>query len=185
MHGNEELHYFFFFNDPATTEISPLPLHDALPICPSRGRVELDGQSVEAPGPDRAVVFQEFDQLLPWRTVLGNLVYPLRVARRLAAPAARAQARQFLAVVGLERFADAYPHQLSGGMKQRVAIARSLALDPAMLLMDQPFASPHALTRRKMQDDLLGICDATHKTLLFVTHSIAEAVLLVARMLVL
>jgi NitT/TauT family transport system ATP-binding protein len=152
---------------------------------PSRGRVELDGRPVDAPGPDRAVVFQEFDQLLPWRTVLGNLVYPLRVARRLPAPAARAEARRFLAMVGLERFADSYPHQLSGGMKQRVAIARSLALDPAMLLMDEPFASLDALTRRRLQAELLGIWEATKKTILFVTHSIPEAVVLGDRILVL
>jgi len=154
-------------------------------IRPSRGQVELDGRSVEEPGPDRAVVFQEFDQLLPWRTVLGNLVYPLRVACRLSGPAARERARQFLAMVGLERFAATYPHQLSGGMKQRVAIARSLALDPAMLLMDEPFASLDALTRRKLQEDLVAIWETTRKTILFVTHSIPEAVLLGDRILVL
>ena len=149
------------------------------------GAMELDGHAIRKPGPDRVVVFQEFDQLLPWKTVLGNIVYPLRVARRENDGAARATARRFIAMVGLDRFADAYPHQLSGGMKQRVAIARSLALDPAMLLMDEPFASLDALTRRKMQDELLGIWEATHKTLLFVTHSIEEAVLLGDRILVL
>jgi NitT/TauT family transport system permease protein len=131
------------------------------------------------------VVFQEFDQLLPWKTVLGNVVYALRVARRLDAAAARAQAGRFIAMVGLERFAASYPHQLSGGMKQRVAIARSLALDPRMLLMDEPFASLDALTRRRMQDELLTIWEATRKTLLFVTHSIEEAVLLGDRILIL
>jgi NitT/TauT family transport system ATP-binding protein len=152
---------------------------------PARGRVELEGRSVTRPGPDRVVVFQEFDQLLPWKTVLGNVVYPLRVARRMAAPEAREQARRFLAMVGLEGFAGSYPHQLSGGMKQRVAIARSLALDPRMLLMDEPFASLDALTRRKMQEELLGIWEATRTTLLFVTHSIPEAVLLGDRILIL
>jgi NitT/TauT family transport system ATP-binding protein len=152
---------------------------------PARGRVELEGRSVTRPGPDRVVVFQEFDQLLPWKTVLGNVVYPLRVARRMAAPEAREQARRFLAMVGLGGFAGSYPHQLSGGMKQRVAIARSLALDPRMLLMDEPFASLDALTRRKMQEELLGIWEATRTTLLFVTHSIPEAVLLGDRILIL
>jgi NitT/TauT family transport system ATP-binding protein len=154
-------------------------------IPPARGTVELDGMRVTRPGPDRVVVFQEFDQLLPWRTVLGNLTYPLRVARGLAGPAARERARGFLAMVGLERFADAYPHQLSGGMKQRVAIARALALDPRMLLMDEPFASLDALTRRRMQEELLAIWQKTRKTILFVTHSIPEAVLLGDRILVL
>ncbi len=152
---------------------------------PARGAVELDGHRVSRPGPDRVVVFQEFDQLLPWKTVLGNVLYPLRVAKRMPDQAAREQARRFIAMVGLERFADSYPHQLSGGMKQRVAIARSLALDPAMLLMDEPFASLDALTRRKMQEELLGIWEATRKTILFVTHSIQEAALLGDRILIL
>ena len=149
------------------------------------GSMELEGHPIRKPGPDRVVVFQEFDQLLPWKTVLGNIVYPLRVARRIDDGAARETARRFIAMVGLEGFADSYPHQLSGGMKQRVAIARALALDPAMLLMDEPFASLDALTRQRMQDELLGIWEATHKTLLFVTHSIEEAVLLGDRILVL
>lgn len=152
---------------------------------PSRGTVELAGRPVREPGPDRVVVFQEFDQLLPWKTVLGNVVYPLRVARRMPRAAARAEAARVIALVGLEGFTDAYPHQLSGGMKQRVAIARSLALDPRMLLMDEPFASLDALTRRKMQEELLGLWEKTHKTLLFVTHSIEEAALLGDRILIL
>jgi len=154
-------------------------------IQPARGAMELEGRAIRRPGPDRVVVFQEFDQLLPWRTVLGNVVYPLRVARKMAVATARAEARRFIAMVGLDRFADSYPHQLSGGMKQRVAIARSLALDPRMLLMDEPFASLDALTRRKMQEELLTIWEATRKTILFVTHSIEEAVLLGDRILVL
>ena len=152
---------------------------------PAAGTLTLDGRVIARPGPDRVVVFQEFDQLLPWKTVLGNVVYALRVARRMTAGAARAEAARFVAMVGLDRFTDAYPHQLSGGMKQRVAIARSLALDPRMLLMDEPFASLDALTRRRMQEELLGIWEATRKTLLFVTHSIDEAVLLGDRILVL
>ena len=152
---------------------------------PARGSIELDGRGITRPGPDRVVVFQEFDQLLPWKTVLGNVMYPLRVARRLDAPAARAQALRYLGMVGLDRFVDAYPHQLSGGMKQRVAIARSLSLDPRMLLMDEPFASLDALTRTRLQEELLGIWEATRTTILFVTHSIPEAVLLGDRILVL
>ena len=149
------------------------------------GRMELEGRVIEKPGPDRVVVFQEFDQLLPWKTVLGNIVYPLRVARGADDGAARTTAHRFIGMVGLEGFADSYPHQLSGGMKQRVAIARALALDPAMLLMDEPFASLDALTRQRMQDELLSIWEATHTTLLFVTHSIEEAVMLGDRILVL
>jgi len=147
--------------------------------------VELNGHGVSRPGPDRVVVFQEFDQLLPWRTVMGNVTYPLRVARKMDDEGARREASRFITMVGLDRFADSYPHQLSGGMKQRVAIARSLAIDPAMLLMDEPFASLDALTRRKMQEELLTIWEATRKTILFVTHSIQEAVLLGDRILIL
>jgi NitT/TauT family transport system ATP-binding protein len=154
-------------------------------MMPARGTVELDGRSISRPGPDRVVVFQEFDQLLPWKTVIGNVVYPLRVAKRMDGRAARGEALRFLSMVGLDRFAEAYPHQLSGGMKQRVAIARALAIDPAMLLMDEPFASLDALTRRKMQEDLLTIWEATRKTIVFVTHSIAEAALLGDRVLIL
>jgi sulfonate transport system ATP-binding protein len=152
---------------------------------PVQGTVELEGRQLSRPGPDRVVVFQEFDQLLPWKTVLGNVMYPLRVARRMPADVARREAARFIELVGLDGFAGAYPHQLSGGMKQRVAIARSLAIDPAMLLMDEPFASLDALTRRKMQEELLGIWEATGKTILFVTHSIPEAVLLGDRILIL
>lgn len=154
-------------------------------VAPARGRVELDGRAVSRPGPDRVVVFQEFDQLLPWKTVLANVAYPLRVARKMADADAKRAAARFVDMVGLAAFADAYPHQLSGGMKQRVAIARSLALDPEMLLMDEPFASLDAMTRRRMQDELLGIWETTRKTLLFVTHSIQEAVLLGDRILIL
>ena len=149
------------------------------------GSLTLDGRPIARPGPDRVVVFQEFDQLLPWKTVAGNVTYALRAARGLDGAAARAHAARFIRLVGLERFADAYPHELSGGMKQRVAIARALALDPRMLLMDEPFASLDALTRRKMQEELLSIWETTRTTLLFVTHSIDEAVLLGDRILVL
>lgn len=154
-------------------------------IAPSAGSIELEGHGITRPGPDRVVIFQEFDQLLPWRTVLGNVMYPLRVAKRMTDGDAKDVALDFIRMVGLESFTDSYPHQLSGGMKQRVAIARSLALNPRMLLMDEPFASLDAMTRRKMQEELLGIWEATKKTILFVTHSIQEAALLGDRILVL
>jgi NitT/TauT family transport system ATP-binding protein len=152
---------------------------------PSAGSIELDGRKITRPGPDRVVIFQEFDQLLPWKTVLGNVIYPLKVARKMADGDARHEGLRFIQMVGLERFSDSYPHQLSGGMKQRVAIARSLAINPRMLLMDEPFASLDALTRHRMQEELLGIWEASKKTILFVTHSIQEAVLLGDRILIL
>ncbi len=145
------------------------------------GRIELDGQAVRGPGPDRMVVFQEFDQLPPWKTVLANVVFPLRVARKLPQREAREQAMHTLHKVGLAEFADAYPHQLSGGMKQRVAIARALAMQPRVLLMDEPFAALDALTRRRMQQELLALWEDIRFTLLFVTHSIEEALLVGTR----
>jgi NitT/TauT family transport system ATP-binding protein len=152
---------------------------------PSNGRIRLDGQPITGPGPDRVLVFQEFDQLLPWRTVLGNVAYPLRVARGLGRTEAAQRAAGFVEMVGLTSFAAAYPHTLSGGMKQRVALARALALNPSMLLMDEPFASLDALTRTRMQAELNAIWQKTRMTILFVTHSIQEAVLLGSRILVL
>jgi NitT/TauT family transport system ATP-binding protein len=154
-------------------------------VPPAQGTVELAGRPVERPGPDRVVVFQEFDQLLPWRTVLGNVVWPLRVVRGLDKQSARSEASRVLQLVGLDRFAGSYPHQLSGGMKQRAAIARSLSLDPRVLLMDEPFASLDALSRAKLQDELLAIFRIARRTLVFVTHSLEEAVLLGERILVL
>ena len=152
---------------------------------PIEGDIRLKGETVTRPGPDRMMVFQEFDQLLPWRTVKENVMFPLQASGRLPRKAAEEKALEYIAKVNLAPFADSFPHTLSGGMKQRVAIARSLALDPRMLLMDEPFASLDALTRRKMQEELLTIWEATQTTLLFVTHSIDEAVLLGDRILVL
>ena len=121
------------------------------------------------------MVFQEFDQLLPWKTVLGNVMFPLLVNRRMPRAAAKEQARAFIAKVNLGGFENVYPHMLSGGMKQRVAIARALAMEPAVLLMDEPFAALDALTRRKMQEELAALWDDVGFTVIFVTHSIEEA----------
>jgi NitT/TauT family transport system ATP-binding protein len=154
-------------------------------IRPSAGRILIDGRSVGRPGPDRVLVFQEFDQLPPWKTVLENIALPLRIARHRAPADSRAAAREWLELVGLADVADQYPHTLSGGMKQRVAIARALALEPAMLLMDEPFAALDALTRRRMQDEVLRLSDELGFTMLFVTHSIDEALLLGTRICVL
>jgi NitT/TauT family transport system ATP-binding protein len=149
------------------------------------GEIRLDGAAVVEPGPDRMVVFQEFDQLPPWKTVLANVMFPLLATRRLPRAEARERALRTLAKVGLADFADAYPHSLSGGMKQRVAIARALAMQPKVLLMDEPFAALDALTRRRMQEELLALGDDIGFTLLFVTHSIEEALVVGTRILVL
>jgi NitT/TauT family transport system ATP-binding protein len=149
------------------------------------GEIRLEGQSVQTPGPDRMVVFQEFDQLPPWKTVLANVMFPLLASRRLPKAEARDRAMDALAKVGLADFAKAYPHQLSGGMKQRTAIARALAMQPKVLLMDEPFAALDALTRRRMQEELLALWEDVRFTLLFVTHSIEEALVVGNRILVL
>lgn len=146
-------------------------------ITPTSGKILLNGRPISGAGPDRVVVFQEFDQLLPWKTVRGNVAFPLRVARGLSRSDANARAEASLVKVGLERVFDSFPHTLSGGMKQRVAIARALAMEPDILLMDEPFAALDALTRSKLQADLLALADELKFTLLFVTHSVEEAVL--------
>jgi NitT/TauT family transport system ATP-binding protein len=152
---------------------------------PSAGEIRLHGRRIDAPGPDRMTVFQEFDQLLPWRTVLGNVRYALERGKSLPRRQAEDVARHWLGRVGLKNFVDAYPHTLSGGMKQRVAIARAFALEPALLLMDEPFAALDALTRRQMQDELLKLCEETGSTTLFVTHGIDEAIRVGTRILAL
>ncbi|EIZ86728.1 ABC transporter-like protein [Methylobacterium sp. GXF4] len=144
-------------------------------IPPVEGSITLGGEVVRGPGPDRIVVFQEFDQLPPWKTVAQNVAFPLRAAGLVGRREAEARARHYIDKVGLTPFADSYPHQLSGGMKQRVAIARALASQPKVLLMDEPFAALDALTRRKMQEELLALWEEVRFTLLFVTHSIEEA----------
>jgi NitT/TauT family transport system ATP-binding protein len=152
---------------------------------PVEGEVRLKGRAVTRPGPDRMMVFQEFDQLLPWKTVRQNVVFPLVSAKKLSRADARAKADEYIEKVGLTGFADAFPHTLSGGMKQRVAIARGMAMEPDILLMDEPFAALDALTRRRMQEELLSLWAQTRFTVLFVTHSIEEAVIIGNRILVL
>jgi NitT/TauT family transport system ATP-binding protein len=152
---------------------------------PVEGSIRLGGRAVERPGPDRMMVFQEFDQLLPWKTVKQNILFPLLASGRCDAEEAEARARAYIDKVNLAKFRDAYPHTLSGGMKQRVAIARGMAMEPDILLMDEPFAALDALTRRKMQEELLRLWSETKFTLLFVTHSIDEAIVLGNRILVL
>jgi NitT/TauT family transport system ATP-binding protein len=152
---------------------------------PTEGEIRLAGEPVRKPGPDRAMVFQEFDQLLPWKTVKENVTFALTASRTLPRRKAVERAMQYIEKVGLTRFANEYPHTLSGGMKQRVAIARGMAMEPRILLMDEPFAALDALTRRKMQEELLQLWEGTRFTVLFVTHSIPEAVLLGNRILLL
>ena len=152
---------------------------------PCEGQISLQGQTVTAPGPDRMVVFQEFDQLPPWKTVKQNVMFPLLASKTLPRREAEERALHYLEKVGLAAFADAYPHTLSGGMKARVAIARALAMQPKILLMDEPFAALDALTRRKMQEELLLLWEEVRFTLLFVTHSIEEALVVGNRILLL
>ena len=154
-------------------------------IQPTSGSISLEGVAVRGPGADRIVVFQEFDQLPPWKTVLQNVAFPLQVAKKLSRAEAKERALHYLDKVGLASFANAYPHTLSGGMKQRVAIARALAMQPRVLLMDEPFAALDALTRRKMQEELLRLWEEVNFTLLFVTHSIEEALVVGNRILLL
>jgi len=154
-------------------------------IKPVAGRISIDGQQVEGPGPDRIVVFQEFDQLPPWKTVRENVMFPLLMTKRLNRHQAEERARHWIAKVGLAGFENAHPHTLSGGMKQRVAIARALAMQPEVLLMDEPFAALDALTRRNMQEELGRLWEELRFTLLFVTHSIEEALVVGNRILLL
>jgi NitT/TauT family transport system ATP-binding protein len=146
------------------------------------GQILVDGTAVTRPGPDRAVVFQDAS-LLPWRTVLDNVLYGLEcigVPRREA----RERAAHFVALVGLTGFEHSYPHELSGGMQQRVNLARALVMDPKILLMDEPFAALDAQTREAMQEELLRIWKAAGKTVLFITHQIDEAIFLSDRVIV-
>ncbi|MBV9169673.1 MAG: ABC transporter ATP-binding protein [Chloroflexi bacterium] len=152
-----------------------------LPI--SGGVLELNGTPIAGPGADRAMVFQQAS-LLPWRTVVGNVGYGLEMQQSLSKADRTARARQFIKLVGLDGFEDSYPTELSGGMQQRVNLARALATDPEMLLLDEPFAALDAQTREFMQQELLRIWGETRKTALFITHDIKEAVYLADRVLV-
>jgi NitT/TauT family transport system ATP-binding protein len=143
------------------------------------GTVQLGGKEITGPGLDRGLVFQGY-ALVPWKTVLDNVAFGLE-AQGVAKRERHAVARRFVDLVGLSRFEDRFPHELSGGMKQRVAIARALAFDPKVLLMDEPFGALDAQTRERLQFELLKITRETRKTVLFVTHSIDEAILLADR----
>src|SRR5450830_1862933 len=152
---------------------------------PTSGRIRLKGKEVSQPGPDRMMVFQEFDQLLPWKTVRQNVMFALTASGKFSGKTAEDQAMHYIDKVNLTKFADSYPHTLSGGMKQRVAIARGMAMEPDILLMDEPFAALDALTRTRMQDELLALWDEIRFTVLFVTHSIPEAIKIGSRILLL
>jgi NitT/TauT family transport system ATP-binding protein len=155
---------------------------------PDTGQVLVDGNPVTGPGKDRAVVFQQY-ALFPWRTASANVSFGLEGTgaggKRLTRKERAEKAREYLELVGLAGFEDRYPHELSGGMKQRVAIARSLAYEPDILLMDEPFAALDAQTREQLQDELLRIWRTTGKTIIFITHGIDEAVYLGQRVAVL
>ncbi|OGL62577.1 MAG: hypothetical protein A3I72_10540 [Candidatus Tectomicrobia bacterium RIFCSPLOWO2_02_FULL_70_19] len=143
---------------------------------PTQGELLLDGKLITGPGPDRGIVFQEY-VLFPWRTARQNIEFGLEIAG--VPPDARARRfKELIELIGLKGFEDAYPQTLSGGMQQRVAIARALAYDPDVLLMDEPFGALDAQTRRRMHRDLVHVEEATHKTVLFVTHSVVEALTL-------
>ena len=149
---------------------------------PTKGKVLLDGKPITEPGRDRCMVFQEF-ALFPWRTVLGNVTFGLE---NMNIPKEERQeiAQRYIDMIGLKGFESRYPHELSGGMKQRVGIARALAIDPVILLMDEPFGALDAQSRRLFQSELLMIWKNTEKTVLFVTHNIDEAVFLADRIFV-
>src|SRR5947207_3653211 len=150
---------------------------------PTGGEIRIGGQAVTGHGMDRGIVFQDFAQLFPWRTALGNVAFGLEM-KGMGKAEREAVALQQLRLVKLEKFAKSYPHHLSGGMQQRVAIARALAYNPSVLLMDEPFAALDALTRDDMQRLLAEVWRETRKTVVYVTHNVAEAVYLADRVVV-
>jgi ABC-type nitrate/sulfonate/bicarbonate transport system ATPase subunit len=150
---------------------------------PTGGEILIGGAPVSGHGTDRGVVFQDFAQLFPWRTALGNVAFGLEM-KGVGKEEREETARRQLKLVKLEKFVDSYPHHLSGGMQQRVAIARALAYNPAVLLMDEPFAALDALTRDDMQRLLADVWRETRKTVIYVTHNVAEAVYLADRVVV-
>jgi ABC-type nitrate/sulfonate/bicarbonate transport system ATPase subunit len=149
---------------------------------PTRGSVTVGGKPVAGPGPDRSVVFQQF-ALFPWKTVVENIDFGLR-ASRVALPERRSRVARYVELMGLQGYESAFPHQLSGGMQQRVAIARSYVLDPDVLLMDEPFGSLDAQTRVVMQEELIKLARVSPRTVLFITHAVDEAVYLADRVVV-
>lgn len=149
------------------------------------GSIMLKGKNIASPGTDRIMVFQDLEQIFPWKTVLENIVFPLRLNKNYSKAEAIARAEAYLEKVHLADFRHYYPHQLSGGMKQRTAIARALALKPEILLMDEPLGALDDMTRRKLQDELLHLWEDAHFSMLLVTHSIEEAVTLGNRIIVL
>ena len=153
-------------------------------LVPTKGDVLIGGRAVSGRGLDRGVVFQDFAQLFPWRTTQRNVEFGLEMKGVPRAERAKT-AQRFLGLVNLESFAGAYPHELSGGMQQRAAIARALAYNPSVLLMDEPFAALDALTRDEMQRLLVDVWRETRKTIVYVTHNVAEAVYLADRIVVL
>jgi NitT/TauT family transport system ATP-binding protein len=154
-------------------------------MTPTEGRITLKGRQIGRPGPDRMMVFQEFDQLLPWKTVKQNIMFPMTASGKYTRAEAADRADLYIDKVNLSRARDSFPHTLSGGMKQRVAIARGMAMEPDILLMDEPFAALDSLTRGQMQDELMALWEDTKFTLLFVTHSINEALKIGSRILLL
>ncbi len=152
-------------------------------LTPTAGEIRIGGAPVTGHGMDRGIVFQDFAQLFPWRTALGNVCFGLEM-KGIAKAEREEIAKQQLKLVKLEKFVQSYPHHLSGGMQQRVAIARALAYNPAVLLMDEPFAALDALTRDDMQRLLADVWRETKKTVVYVTHNVAEAVYLADRVVV-
>ncbi|WP_447653395.1 ABC transporter ATP-binding protein [Microbacterium sufflavum] len=152
-------------------------------VAPSTGSVLVDGTEVDGPGPDRAVVFQDY-ALLPWRTVFDNVKFGLEMQKGLRTADWRERVQEAIHMVGLKGFESSYPRELSGGMQQRVGLARAFVAEPRILLMDEPLGAVDALTREVMRDEIEKLIEKTGKTVLFITHSIEEAILLGDRIVV-